>query len=107
MKESGSIPEWLLLEESYEPKKDRSTNAKGAGAPLKIAYMVYFIILIACSGNMFFSYCILAGILLHFLCSCFCRQYFGDCAHRNAGSYLRGDICTILMNRLTAEIRVP
>lgn len=88
MKGSGSIPEWLLLEESYEPKNDRdafsrksilkligvlskirtdrSTNAKGAGAPLKIAYTVYFIILIACSGNMFFSYCILAGILLRF-----------------------------------------
>jgi cobalt/nickel transport system permease protein len=88
MKITGSAPEWMLSEEVYEPPKDRdafsrksiirlmsvlskarnsrSTNAYGAGAPFKIAYTFYFILLIACAKNMFFCYCMLAGILLRF-----------------------------------------
>jgi cobalt/nickel transport system permease protein len=85
---TGSVPAWLRAEEAYEPSKDRdafsrksiirlmsvlskvrnsrSTDAKGARAPFKIAYTVYFILLIACAKNMFFCYCMLAGILLRY-----------------------------------------
>ncbi|MEE0955234.1 MAG: energy-coupling factor transporter transmembrane component T [Eubacterium sp.] len=80
------LPAWMLTPVPYEPEKDRDgfisksilkllsllgdirTNAtaspKGAGAAVRLLYTLLFIILAACSHNMFFTYCLLAGFLV-------------------------------------------
>lgn len=86
---AASLPDWLQTEENYTPKKDsdgfitksiltvisilscfrntRGTDIPSASAPVKLFSVLYFILLISCSRNMFFSYCMLAGMLV-----CFC-----------------------------------
>ena len=83
---SINIPSWLTEEVSYEPETDHEgfitksvlgimgvlAQAKssgnithtGASASLKIFYTLLFIILMACSKNMLFSYIIFAGFFV-------------------------------------------
>lgn len=79
-----NIPEWMRVEEQYEPPKDkdgyisrsllqvmgvlRRTNNNGrAGmisAPVFLLFNIYTIVLMSLSRNMMFTYIILAGLLL-------------------------------------------
>ena len=80
------LPEWMTDEEEYDPPRDgerfigrslmkllgtlsrlRLTfpdNNKSANAFVKLFYTLLFIVLTACSVNMFFTYIMLAGILV-------------------------------------------
>jgi cobalt/nickel transport system permease protein len=83
-----SIPEWMKHEENYTPARDddgfitksilavmgilsrmrmsgRADRAK-VSAPVKLFAVLYLILLISLSRNMFFSYLILAGLLIGF-----------------------------------------
>lgn len=85
---TGEIPDWMLEEEVYEPKKDRErfisgsllklmsilSNARedgsirigGTSPSVKVLCTLYLLILTACSRNAFFSYCVLAGCLVRY-----------------------------------------
>lgn len=80
------IPSWMLEDRQYEPQKDHdgfitksilqmmgvlskaredgSVQDHGAGAAAKLFFVILTIILMACSHNMFFSYCMLAMIMV-------------------------------------------
>lgn len=105
MSDATSIPKWMREEEVYAPTRGRdgflvksilrlmsvlakmrtggSTGDMGAGAPVKVFYTLYLIVLIACSRNWFFSLTILAGLLVRLcflprraLTRCFFTTFF-------------------------------
>ena len=84
--EKINIPEWLTVEETYEPTKDRdhfigksimkllgmlaairenpAVQGRGAGAVMRLVFTLLCIVLMAASHNMAFTYIILAAFLL-------------------------------------------
>ena len=86
----NSIPEWMTKEENYIPEKDhegfitksllsvisvlskfRANGASAYGrtlapsAPVKLFMALLMIVLASCSRNMFFTYCLIAVLLVH------------------------------------------
>ena len=96
----NTIPEWMTKTENYIPETDhdgfvnrsllsvmsvmsRFRTSEGSrkgrlaqvepSAPVKLAMALLIIILVSCSRNMFFTYCMLAVLLLH-MCGLGSRQ---------------------------------
>lgn len=86
----NTIPDWMQKNEEYAPGADREgfisksllsvmsvlskfrragigrgSAAFAPSAPMKLVMAIVMIVLASCSGNMFFTYCLLAVLLVH------------------------------------------